>query len=82
MISFQLKILPLFLNAKIEDRFEKLNKTPSFFSSDPSDDEAVEKASGNRTATQQDSKSKPAVKKKRKQVCKFSNCIKHGDDNA
>ncbi|XP_041278370.1 protein CMSS1 isoform X5 [Onychostruthus taczanowskii] len=34
---------------------------------DPSDDEAIEKASENRTATCQDSDSKPAVKKKRKQ---------------
>ncbi|XP_059674029.1 protein CMSS1 isoform X1 [Gavia stellata] len=34
---------------------------------DPSDDEAIEKASDNRTATHQDSDSKPAVTKKRKQ---------------
>ncbi|XP_027536883.1 protein CMSS1 isoform X4 [Neopelma chrysocephalum] len=34
---------------------------------DPSDDEAIEKASDKKTATHQDSDSKPAVKKKRKQ---------------
>ncbi|KAM7131247.1 protein CMSS1 isoform 6-T6 [Ciconia maguari] len=37
------------------------------FSFDPSEDEAIEKASDNRTATHQDSDSKPAVTKKRKQ---------------
>ncbi|XP_032534457.1 protein CMSS1 isoform X7 [Chiroxiphia lanceolata] len=37
------------------------------FKTDPSDDEAIEKASDNKTATHQDSDSKPAVKKKRKQ---------------
>lgn len=58
------------------------NKNSSFFSLDPSDDEAIEKASDNRTATQQDSDSKPGVTKKRKQVCKFSNCVEHRDDNA
>ncbi|XP_074708064.1 protein CMSS1 isoform X2 [Strix uralensis] len=36
-------------------------------SKDPSDDEAIDKASDNRTATHQDSDSKPAVTKKRKQ---------------
>ncbi|XP_039945081.1 protein CMSS1 isoform X5 [Hirundo rustica] len=37
------------------------------FQEDPSDDEAIEKASEHRTAACQDSDSKPAVKKKRKQ---------------
>jgi len=58
------------------------NKTPSFFSLDPSDDEAIEKANDNRTATLQDSDSKPGVTKKRKQVCTFSNCVEHRDNNA
>ncbi|KAM6418416.1 protein CMSS1 isoform 2-T2 [Pluvialis apricaria] len=39
----------------------------SLLTNDPSDDEAVEKASDNRTATHQDSDSKPGVTKKRKQ---------------
>ncbi|XP_041319890.1 protein CMSS1 isoform X4 [Pyrgilauda ruficollis] len=43
-------------------------RSPGSYSvQDPSDDEAIEKASENRTATCQDSDSKPAVKKKRKQ---------------
>lgn len=62
--------------------WKKSNKNPSFFSLDPSDDEAIEKASDNRTATHQDSDSKPAVTKKRKQVCKFSSCVEHRDGNA
>uniref|UniRef100_A0A8B9IXB2 Cms1 ribosomal small subunit homolog n=1 Tax=Amazona collaria TaxID=241587 RepID=A0A8B9IXB2_9PSIT len=44
------------------------NKTSYFFSLDPSEDEDVEKASDNRTATHKDSDSKPAVMKKRKQL--------------
>lgn len=58
------------------------NKNSSFFSLDPSDDEAIEKASDNRIATPQDSDSKPAVTKKRKQVCKLTSCVVHRDDNA
>lgn len=58
------------------------NKTCSFFSLDPSEDEAVEKASDNRTPTHKDSNSKPAMTKKRKQVCKCSNCVEHRGDTA
>lgn len=50
-----------------------------FFSSDPSDDETIEKPS-DKTAIHQDPDSKPAVKKKRKQVCKFSNYAEHLND--
>lgn len=52
-----------------------------FFSSDASDDEAIEKPS-DETATHQDPDSKLAVTKKRKKVCKFSGCVEHRDDIA
>lgn len=58
------------------------NKTSSFFSLHPLEYEAVEKASDNRTATHKDPDSKAAVTKKKKQVCKCSNCVEHRDDNA
>lgn len=64
------------------DGFEKQQQKLSFFLLGPSDDEAVEKASENRTATCEDSGSKPAVTKKRKQVCKFSSYVEHKDHNA
>lgn len=52
-----------------------------FFSLDASDDEAIEKPS-DETATYKGPDSKPAVTKKRKQVCKFSSCVDHRDDIA
>lgn len=58
------------------------NKPLLFFSLDPSEDEDVEKAGDNRTTTHKDSDSKPAVTRKRKQVCKCSSCVEHRDDTA
>lgn len=55
--------------------WKTVTRTLLCFWLDPSDDEAIEKASENRTATRQDSDSKPAVKKKRKQVCKLTNYL-------